>query len=93
VALAAAGVFLTLLVHGELASGDLASNLGEALAGAYYACLGVLVVRRAGNVIGWLLLGEGFTLAAEDVANAYAIHALKGDGRLPGAELVRLFAE
>jgi len=93
VALAAAGVFLTLLVHGELASGDLASNLGEALAGAYYACLGVLVVRRAGNVIGWLLLGEGFTLAAEDVANAYAIHALKGDGRLPGAELVGLFAE
>jgi signal transduction histidine kinase len=93
VALAAAGVFLTLLVHGELASGDLASNLGEALAGAYYACLGVLVVRRAGNVIGWLLLGEGFTLAAEDVANAYAIHGLKGDGRLPGAELVGLFAE
>lgn len=93
VVLAAAGGFLTLLVHGKLASGDLASNLGEALAGTYYACLGVLVVRRARNAIGWLLLGEGFTLAAEDIANAYAVDGLKGGSRLPGAELVGLFAE
>ncbi len=44
-------------------------------------------------MIGWLLLGEGFLLAAEDAANAYAIDGLKGGGPLPGAELVGLFAE
>jgi signal transduction histidine kinase len=91
--LAVSGAALTLLARGDLADGDLASNLGEALAGIYYACLGALVVRRAGNVIGWLLLGEGFLLAAEDVANAYAVDGLKGGGGLPGAELVGLFAE
>jgi signal transduction histidine kinase len=92
-ALAVSGGALTLLARGHLANGDLASNLGEALAGIYYASLGVLVVRRAGNAIGWLLLGEGGMLAAEDVANAYAIEGLKGGGSLPGAELVGLFAE
>jgi signal transduction histidine kinase len=91
--LAVSGGALTLLARGHLANGDLASNLGEALAGIYYASLGVLVVRRAGNAIGWLLLGEGGMLAAEDVANAYAIEGLKGGGSLPGAELVGLFAE
>jgi signal transduction histidine kinase len=92
-ALAVSGGALTLLARGHLANGDLASNLGEALAGIYYASLGVLVVRRAGNAIGWLLLGEGGVLAAEDVANAYAIEGLKGGGSLPGAELVGLFGE
>jgi signal transduction histidine kinase len=92
-ALGVAGIAATLLVRRQLIGGDLASNLGEALAGIYYACLGVLVVRRAGNVIGWLLLGEGFALAAEDVANAYAIGGLRGGGRLPWAELAGLFAE
>ena len=92
-ALAVSGAALTLLARGDLADGDLASNLGAALAGIYYACLGALVVRRAGNVIGWLLLGEGGLLAAEDVANAYAIDGLKGGGGLPGAALVGLFAE
>lgn len=58
-AFAVAGAAFTLLVRGHLHAGDFVSNLGEALAGIYYACLGVLVVRRARNAIGWLLLGEG----------------------------------
>jgi signal transduction histidine kinase len=92
-ALGVAGFWLTLLIRRQLVGGDLASQLGAAAAGIYYACLGVLIVRRARNLIGWLLLGEGLALAIEDVANAYAIDGIRGGASLPGAQLTGLFAE
>jgi signal transduction histidine kinase len=92
-ALTIAGVVLVLLVGEKMVTGDFIGNLGEAVAGLYYASLGALVVRRAGNRVGWLLLGEGFLLAAESVADSYAVEGVKGSIRLPGAELVGLFAE
>jgi signal transduction histidine kinase len=92
-ALAVAGAVLSLLVRRYLTHGDFASSFGGAVAGIYYASLGGLVVRRAGNLIGWLLLGDGIALAAESVADGYAIAGIKGSFRLPGAELVGLFAE
>jgi hypothetical protein len=91
--LGVAGFVLTLLVRRQLVGGDLASQLGGAIAAIYYASLAVLVVRRAGNVIGWLLLGEGFALAIQGVASDYAINGIRGGVSLPGAQLVGLFAE
>ena len=56
---ALAGAAMTIVAAGGLAHGDLATNLGDTTAAAAYATLGALIVRRAGNVIGWIMLGEG----------------------------------
>ena len=84
---------LTVLVRGNIARGDLIGNLAESLAGVYYATLGVLIVRRAGNRIGWLMLGLGVLLAVETVANGYGVAGIRRPGTLPAAPLVGLFAE
>ena len=90
---AAAGCVLTVLVRGNIARGDLIGNLAESLASVYYATLGVLIVRRAANRIGWLMLGVGALLAAETVANGYGVAGIRHPGTLPAAPLVGLFAE
>ena len=51
---ALAGVALTIVARGDLATGDLSSSLGPSAAAAAYATLGALIVRRAGNLIGWV---------------------------------------
>jgi hypothetical protein len=56
---AMAGVALTLVARDNVAKGDLASNLALSVAVTAYATLGVLIVRRAGNIIGWIMLGAG----------------------------------
>jgi len=84
---------LTVLVRPYIARGDLIGNLTESLASVYYATLGVLIVRRAANRIGWLLLGIGALLAVETVANGYGVAGIKHPGTLPAAPLVGLFAE
>jgi hypothetical protein len=38
---------------------DAFSNLGGAVAAAAYTTLGMLIIRRAANLIGWIMLGEG----------------------------------
>jgi signal transduction histidine kinase len=90
---AAAGCVLTVLVRGNITRGDLIGNLAESLAGVYYATLGVLIVRRAANRIGWLMLGLGALIALETVANGYGVAAIRHPGTLPAATLVGLFAE
>ena len=90
---AAAGCAATVLVRGYIAKGDLIGNLAESLAGVYYAALGVLIVRRAANRIGWLMLGLGTLLAVESVANGYGVAGIRHPGTLPAATLVGLFAE
>ena len=84
---------LTVLVRGNIARGDLIGNLAESLAGVYYATLGVLIVRRAANRIGWLMLGFGALIALETVANGYGVAGIRHPGTLPAATLVGLFAE
>ena len=84
---------LTVLVRGNIARGDLIGNLAESLASVYYATLGVLIVRRAANRIGWLMLGLGALLAVETVANGYGVAGIRHPGTLPAAPLVGLFAE
>ena len=90
---AATGFVLTVLVREYIARGDFIGNLTESLAAVYYASLGVLIVRRAANRIGWLLLSIGALLATEIVADGYGVAGIRHPGTLPAATLVGLFAE
>jgi len=90
---AVTGCVLTVLVREYISRGDFIGNLTESLAGVYYASLGVLIVRRAANRIGWLLLGLGALIAVETVANGYGVAGIRHPGTLPAATLVGLFAE
>jgi signal transduction histidine kinase len=92
-ALALAGAVLTVMTSGSLTAQDTISNLSAAPAAVLYATLGALVVRRAGSVIGWLLLGEGAALAIVSSASAYAVLGITQPGTLPAPELVGLLAE
>jgi signal transduction histidine kinase len=88
-----AGTVLTVLAWGDLKTQDAVSNLSAAPAAVLYATLGAVIVRRAGNVIGWLLLGEGAGLAIISLASAYAVLGITHPGTLPAPELVGLLAE
>jgi signal transduction histidine kinase len=90
---ALAGAVLTVMASGHLNTSDTISNFGAAPAAVLYATLGALVVRRASNVIGWLLLGEGAALAIVSFASAYAVLGISHRGTLPAPELMGLLAE
>jgi hypothetical protein len=91
--LALTGAVLTVIASGHLTASDTISNFGAAPAAVLYATLGALVVRRADNVIGWLLLGEGAALAVMGSASAYAVLGITHRGTLPAPKLVGLLAE
>src|SRR5207249_2600978 len=56
--------------------------------------LGALIVRRVHNLIGWILLGEGFGLAFLSFASAYSVIGMVTQpGTLPDPELVGVLAE
>jgi hypothetical protein len=91
---ALAGAALTILARGNLKASDLTSNLANAPAAVAYATLGALIVRRAGNMIGWLMLGEGAGLAFLNVASTYAVLGVATfPGALPAAKQVGTVAE
>jgi len=91
---ALAGVAMTILVQGDLARGDLAINLGDAAGAAAYATLGALIVRRAGNVVGWLMLGMAGALAFVALASVYAVAGIVTfPGSLPAARVVGALAQ
>ena len=92
-ALSLAGAVLTVLAWSDLVTKDAVSDLSSAPAAVLYATLGALIVRRAGNVIGWLLLGIGAGLAIMPLASAYAVLGITHPGTLPAPELVGLLAE
>jgi hypothetical protein len=54
--LSLAGAVLTVMARGDLVTSDVVTNLGAAPAAVLYVTLGALIVRRAGNVIGWFML-------------------------------------
>jgi len=68
---------LSLVARGNLAHGDLASQLALAVSIAAYATLGALIVRRAGNAIGWIMLAAGVVQAFLTIASIYAVIGLK----------------
>jgi len=85
---------LSLVARGNLAHGDLASQLALAVSIASYATLGALIVRRAGNAIGWIMLGAGAAQAFLTIASIYAVLGLATfPGSLPAAEQVGTLAE
>ena len=92
-ALSLAGAVLTVLAWGDLKTMDAVSNLSDAPSAVLYATLGALVVRRAGNIIGWMLLGIGALSAIMVSASAYAVLGITHPGTLPVPELVGLLAE
>jgi len=52
---------------------DVVTNLGAAPAAVLYATFDALIVRRAGNLVGWFRLGPGACKAVMASACAYAV--------------------
>jgi signal transduction histidine kinase len=92
-AVSLAGAVLTVLAWGDLVVSDRITSLWVAPSAVLYATLGTLIVRRAGNVIGWLLLGVGAGMAIMGSGSAYAVLGITHPGTLPAPELVGLLAE
>jgi hypothetical protein len=59
VLVALAGLVLTGLEWSSLAPSDAAGSVGAVAGAIAYAALGALIVRRAGNLVGWFMLAEG----------------------------------
>src|SRR5918995_3887218 len=58
-----------------------------------FSTVGALIVaRRPGNRIGWVLCLAGFTIGATTLASGYATFSLAGPSRLPGTEWAAWFA-
>src|SRR5690242_6524844 len=91
--LALDGAVLTVLASGDMVTSDTISDFVTAPAAVLYATLGALVVRRAGNVIGWLVLGVGAGTAIMGSASAYAVLGITHPGTLPAPPLMALLAE
>ncbi len=70
------------------------ANLGAAVGGIAYATLGALILRRAGNRVGWFMLAEGASLALLAAGSAYGIAGLSGPlPGLPGPKVAGALAE
>ncbi len=91
--LSLAGAVLTVMAWGDLATTDAVSNLYATVAAVLYATLGALIVRRAGNLIGWMLIGIGGAVAIMSLASVYAVLGITHPGTLPAPELAGLLAE
>jgi signal transduction histidine kinase len=91
---ALAVLVLTLITWGDLKLSDRISSLYIPVAALAYATLGVLIIRRAANLIGWIMLAEGIGLAFVGLASAYAIAGVAAyPGSLPAAKLAGTLSE
>ena len=91
---AVAGAALTMVAWGDLVTRDGISNLGGCVAAIAYATLGALIVRRAGNLVGWLMLGEAAALVFLALGSAYAVTGITTHpGTLPAPRVVGALAE
>jgi len=91
--LSVANLILTIMARNDLATTDAVSGLIYAPAPVLYATLGALIVRRAGNVIGWMLIGIGGAQAISWLASTYAVFGVAHPGTLPAPELAGLLGE
>jgi signal transduction histidine kinase len=92
--LAVAGMVLTGLAWGALAPVDAIENQAAAASAIAYATLGALIVRRAGNLVGWLMIGEGASQAFLGAGSAYGLAGIAAyPGRLPAPAVVGALAE
>jgi hypothetical protein len=89
-----AGVALTFVARAAFKGNDLAFNLAALAAAVVYATLGALVVRRAGNLIGWLMLAESAGLVFITLASTYCLLGVTTfPGDLPAARQAGTLAE
>jgi len=94
VLVALAGLVLTGLEWSSLATSDGIGSVGAVAGSIAYAALGALIVRRAGNLVGWFMLAEGAFNAIMTTGSAYAIFGMKAHpGALPAAAAVGTLAE
>jgi len=84
---------VTLITWGDLKLSDGISSLYIPVAAVAYATLGVLIIRHAANLIGWIMLAEGIGLALLQLASAYAIAGVAHPGLLPAAKLAGTLSE
>jgi signal transduction histidine kinase len=91
--LSVANLILMIMAWSDLATTDAVSGLIYAPGPVLYATLGALIVRRAGNLIGWMLIGIGGALAINWLASVYAVFGVAHPGTLPAPELAGLLAE
>ena len=68
-------------------------SLADLPAELLYASLGGLIVRRAGNPIGWMLLGLAVVLSVMGLTSAWAVLGVRHPGTLPAPQLMGLLAE
>jgi hypothetical protein len=94
VLVALAGLMLTGLEWSSLATSDAVGSVGAGAGVIAYATLGALIVRRAGNLVGWFMLAEGAANAVMASGSAYAIFGVKAHpGTLPAAAAAGTLAE
>jgi len=85
---------LTLITWGDLKLSDGIPSLYTPVAAVAYATLGVLIIRRAANLIGWIMLAEGIATAVLGLTSAYAIAGVAAHpGLLPAAKLAGALSE
>jgi len=93
IVLAAGAGLLTILAWNDLATSDAISATCAVPSAVLYATLGALIVRRAGNVIGWYLLLGGIADSVVGLASAYAVLGIKHPGSLPDPALAGVLAQ
>jgi signal transduction histidine kinase len=88
------GIVVTALAWPDLKPADSYTAMVLPFTGVMYATLGALIVRRAGNRIGWMLLGEGLGFTVLALTSGYAIVGiLTHPGALPGPRVVGALSE
>ena len=89
-----AGLVLIGLEWGSLVTSDAIFGVGAEAGSIAYAALGALIVRRAGNLVGWFMLAEGAFTAVMIAGSAYAVFGVKAHpGTLPAAAAAGALAE
>ncbi|HUL84887.1 MAG TPA: histidine kinase [Actinomycetota bacterium] len=93
VVLAAVGVVLAIPAWPHLEPSDAVPLPLLPVAAIVYATLGALILRRARNPFGWILLLVAAATALMFVTSCYAVVGLEGATSLPAAEVVGVISE
>jgi signal transduction histidine kinase len=88
------GLALTVVTWDDLKISDGITILYDPVAAVAYATLGVLIIRRAANLIGWIMLAEGIGVAFLGLTSLYAVAGVATyPGALPAAKLAGTLSE
>ena len=94
VLIAVAGAVLTGVTWDDFQANDALSELGSCVSTVAYATLGLVIVRRVRNPIGWLLLTAGVCIGLMGLFSAYAmLGIITHPGAVPAAHQVGAVAE